>query len=247
MAMSEDEKREMEEVMIRICREILIPEAVQKNDRNTKETIGKEDAHESLEEENTLNEQIIEEEVEETFTKSKEALLIAVTGTKAGVGVTHHAIIIAKALQNAGRKIALMDMSSTKDLSEMNQEYLEGTSFYARADVMQLDKIAYEYDVIVIDMGCYSQEVRSIFNRCDKKIIIAGGARWESKHLEPLFLDNAEKYYFLFNNVPEDEERKKSIEQGMSPLTVIFSQYMPEPFFNNYDVVELFNLLELDV
>ena len=247
MALSEDEKKEMEDMMIRICREILIPEVVQKNDKNTTETIGNEDAHEESEKENTPNEQIKEEEVVETTSKSKEALLIAIAGTKPGVGVTHHAIVIAKTLQNAGRKIALMDMSSTKDLSDMNHEYLEGISFYAKADVMQLDKIAYEYDIIVIDMGCYSPEVRSIFNRCDKKIIIAGGALWESKHLEPIYLDKAENYCFLFNHVPEDEERKKSIEQGMSPLTVIFSRYLPEPFFNNYDMVELFDLLELDV
>lgn len=173
--------------------------------------------------------------------KSIEAVLIAVSGSKPGAGATHHAILIARAQAKKDHRVALFDMSATKDLSEEDIEQPDIVDLYKNATMLQLDKIIYNYDVIVIDMGHYCDEIKNLFVRCDQKIIVCGGSSWEMRYLLPLFSDVRKDYLFLFNHVSK-EERRQSILSGMSPLSIIFAEYTPDVLTTDYmDPLEVLN------
>lgn len=150
--------------------------------------------------------------------RRKEACLIAVAGIKPGIGVTLHCVAFAKALQAAGHRIIIVEASGTQDLADCS---IDGIPIHPDSDQNSLDRIVFDYDIILMDMGTYEPEMEAFFNRMDKKIVITGATPWEMNHISKIFSPSAKDYLFLFNHVRE--ERRENIRRNMEPLKVVFS------------------------
>lgn len=150
--------------------------------------------------------------------RQKEACLVAVAGIKAGIGVTLHCVAFAKALQAAGHRTIIVEASGTQELIDSG---INGIPIHPDASMKSLDSIAFDYDVIILDLGTYETDVETYFNRMDKKIIIAGAAPWELDRISKIFSPAAEEYLFVFNHVTDNKQ--ESIRRNMHPLKVIFS------------------------
>lgn len=226
--MTEEEKKEVEDMIQSAFRKYLTPEAESK-----KVPINNAEQEEldNVNDPGDISDLI--QESQENLVENREAFLFAVAGSKPGAGATHHAVLIARTQAEKGKKVALLDMSETKDLSEGENEQLIEVDLIKNATMLQLDKIIYAYDVIVIDMGYYCDEIKNLFTRCDQKIIVCGGSTWDMRYLLPVFSDVKDDYIFFFNHV-FSEERKQSILSGMTPLNIIFSEYTPEVLTYSY-------------
>lgn len=229
--MTDEEKIELSIMIEASCRKII--EEYRQQEYKTTEQIDRCQVLEVSETQNVIETESIKAITKNNNNEKKEAKLIAIAGTKSGVGVTHHAILIAKSLCQS-EKVALLDMSESHSLSELKENHLSNFDLFLNGDLLQLDKILYDYDVIIIDLGCYTEEIESIFNRCDQQIIITGGQPWDMKYLTSLFTKLNEEHYILFNHV-HTAKRKDFLTLGMSPLSVAFAAYTPEPITEEYE------------
>lgn len=228
--MTEEEKKEVEDMINSAFRKHLTPE--KEGDYELLNNIEQEVQEIcNLDDPGDINNLV--QETQENLIENREAFLIAVAGSKPGAGATHHAVLIAKTQAEKVKKVALLDMSETKDLSEGENEQPKEVDLIRNATILQLDKIIYAYDVIVIDMGHYCDEIKNLFTRCDQKIIVCGGSTWDMRYLLPVFSDVKDDYIFFFNHV-FSEERKQSILSGMIPLKIMFSEYTPEVLTYGY-------------
>lgn len=243
--MTEIEKEEIKEMMKMVCQETMqsffdTPNVEENQEGKVEESTEPQDN--DVEVESDLPGEGDVEEKQENISLWKAPKLIGVTGAKAGIGTTHTALIVAKTLFSEGKNAALIDMSESGDLSALKEEEKEELHVIEDGDLIDLDKASYQYDVIILDLGRYSDEIKKVFGRCDKKIIVSRGAPWEMHHLQQFFEDSEkESYYFLFNSIVD--EKKESIEAGMKPLKVSFLPYMPDPFDMAYPEIleELFD------
>lgn len=156
----------------------------------------------------------------------KEAELISVVGTRPGMGVTHHCILFASLLQRAGISVAVADFSRSEEVEG-------GVVPYYRADIRTMEEIAFRYDMILLDLGTFSDCDRSLFRRCQRRIVLAGNKSWEKQGLTALFEaipdQELERYIYLFNHVPVPE--RAEVLRGMAPIrNIFFADYTPDPY-----------------
>lgn len=178
-------------------------------------------------------------------------ITIGVCGLQPHIGVTHHALSLAKSLSklskdahvcykenNAHDAYRILQASS---LANVKQGFINimGVDIYDRyVDVDDLE----EYDFCVIDFGCIQECKSSDFFATDMPIIIAGAKDWEIHNFIGAYkngvLDNAN---VLMNFFPEREQT--NFKKAFPDLRLYFANYSPEVFAPDNNIDLYFDML----
>ena len=184
---------------------------------------------------------IVRHEIKRTVNKR----MIGIAGSERHIGVTHHAVVLANFFRKQGFMVALAEMNPSGAFDRICDDYeekkfrdgyftLNGIDFYANFDADMLPGILeHSYNIVILDMGVYESCDRTLFERCEDRIVIAGAKPWELSAMDKVFgmasRDALMKYIFCFNFVqPSDFE---SICEGMGEIeNVYFLKQTIDPF-----------------
>lgn len=184
---------------------------------------------------------IVRHEIKRTVNKR----MIGIAGSERHIGVTHHTVVLANFFRKQGFMVALAEMNPSGAFDRICDDYeekkfrdgyftLNGIDFYANFDTDMLPGILeHSYNIVILDMGVYESCDRTLFERCEDRIVIAGAKPWELPAMDKVFgmasRDALMKYIFCFNFVqPYDFE---SIREGMGEIeNVHFLDYTADPF-----------------
>ena len=161
--------------------------------------------------------------------------VMAVTGIKRGIGVTHAALQLAFAFRDQGKKVALIEwqprdtMIRIADSLEASLEYkymcrFLGIDGYYYGDLKSWMKAVEDpYDVVVIDAGTMEElSRRGDVEDCDEIFLVCGSKAWEKDIYEDLYYDGSKKHWhYLFNfTAPEEFQaiRKQSVSMDLRLL-----------------------------
>ncbi len=130
--------------------------------------------------------------------------VIGLIGTRAGMGVTYTAMMLAFYLGNElGRRTALIECNHHKDLDLIQTVYEWSTeksayfcfhniSFFKNMSTERIaDILGEDYEYIIIDFGSELSESREEFLRCSLKAVVTGRSEWDILKLYS-FLDRYE-------------------------------------------------------
>jgi serine/threonine-protein kinase len=153
---------------------------------------------------------------------------ITISGLTNRIGVTHTGISIGTYLASIGFKVALIEMTNSKDFTyienmytniESNNNYfnIDGVDYYPNVKMKKtIMKLGCLYDYIIYDLGVINlQEVEEDFSKGDYKLLLTGGKDWEIPILENFILEKQnDEYIYLFNYISEIqfEHIKKCME-----------------------------------
>lgn len=184
---------------------------------------------------------IVRHEIKRTVNKR----MIGIAGSERHIGVTHHAVVLASFFRKQGFMVAMAEMNPSGAFDRICDDYeekkfrdgyftLNGIDFYANFDADMLPGILeHSYNIVILDMGVYERCDRTLFERCEDRIVIAGAKPWELPAMDKVFgmasRDALMKYIFCFNFVqPSDFQ---SIREGMGEIeNVHFLDYTADPF-----------------
>lgn len=162
-------------------------------------------------------------------TLQQEAELICVTGIKPGIGVTHHCVLFASFLQNAGVSVAIADFTEQEWYDECDIPVY-------KADEQFLDQIAYQYQVIICDLGCFEKCDRSMFRRSKNRIVLAGFKTWEKSAINRIFdtipEDEFKRYTYVFNFTRQAEQ--EAVLAGMQGIEKVYFASITEDPLHDY-------------
>jgi len=194
-----------------------------------------------------------EMETEDVFAnfETDDVITIGVCGLQPHIGVTHHALSLAKSLSalskdtrvcykenNAHDAYRVLQASS---LASVKQGFINimGVDIYDRyANVNNLE----DYEICVIDFGSIQECKSSDFFETDIPIIIAGAKDWEIHNFIGAYkngiLDNAT---VLMNFFPENEQT--NFKKAFPDLKLYFADYAPEVFAPDNNIDLYFDIL----
>lgn len=209
---------------------------IEETEKDTKEKNGRKPAP-------VIKEKII---VKNKIQKTAYKETIGFAGAQNRIGVTHNAIICAKALQRKGFRVALVEsmkeesafisIKESYDLEEDKEEYfqMQGICFYPNCFLQKLSYVlTQDFNFIVIDFGTYSESMVHEFMRCTIPVIVSGSKAWELEKMNCIFesqeLPVLKSYHYLFNFT--SGEVHEEIRLNMEPMEhVYFQEYIPDPF-----------------
>lgn len=209
---------------------------IEETEKDTKEKNGRKPAP-------VIKEKII---VKNKIQKTAYKETIGFAGAQNRIGVTHNAIMCAKALQRKGFRVALVEsmkeesafisIKESYDVEEENEEYfqMQGICFYPNCFLQKLSYVlTQDFNFIVIDFGTYSESMVHEFMRCTIPVIVSGSKAWELEQMNGIFesqeLPVLKSYHYLFNFT--SGEVQEEIRFNMEPMEhVYFQEYIPDPF-----------------
>ena len=142
-------------------------------------------------------------------------IIIAVAGTKHGIGCTHTAICIANYISKCGFPVALIEMNNNKDFSNMYDEnfdsgkinsfQIDGVDYFAYNTYKFSDVLNAGYKYIVLDLSVLNSDNDNYieFERSHKQILVSGINEWELKSLL-IALNNNDMCTLLVNFADDD-------------------------------------------
>lgn len=171
--------------------------------------------------------------------------MIGIAGAEGNIGITHNAIVLANFFRKKGFMVALAEWNISgayQTICESFEESLfkegyftiNGIDFYPGVDEERMQLVLeHSYNVIIIDFGCFSEENKGAFERCEDRLIITGSKPWEMDALNKIFSaaskDTLNKYHFCFNFTQKNDY--DAIREGMGELdNVYFLKYLEDPF-----------------
>ena len=215
---------------------------IETNDESEESASCADDTHVEINDNTSYETEILND----SYTGQHEACIVSITGSSPGVGVTHHVISIANYISKKRYKVAVADFTASEDyLSIANVLYKgvdtdsffhQAVNYYPQCSLLSLEKLANEYDYVILDHGVFSSKEHSLFYRSDKQIICTDGKIWNMESLKSIF-ENVprmilENMTFLFNFTLDSDKEK--IIAGMLPLkNVYFPAITIDPFKEN--------------
>lgn len=184
---------------------------------------------------------IIKHEIKRTVNKR----MIGIVGVESNIGVTHNAIILANFFRKRGFMVALVEMNDgdafdciCNDFEEKKFKEgfftLNGVDYYSSQTADSLPEVMeHSYNVVILDFGSYEKCDRTLFGRCEDRIIIAGSKPWELTATDRIFQTSSKdallKYIFCFNFTQKEDQ--DAIVAGMDEIkNVHFLKYTEDPF-----------------
>ncbi|MDR2089113.1 MAG: hypothetical protein LBP73_07130 [Clostridiales Family XIII bacterium] len=174
------------------------------------------------------------------FKKHKQFLTVAVCGTQPHIGATHHALLTAKFLNDAGFKACFLEANERRDIVSLarvravnanERKHLlqfEGTDMYFDFKLPEI--VTAGYDFLIFDFGRFGELEPSSFLTKDIKLVVGGVKAWETDAYAAVFeaTEGRRDVRFILNHAPFKE--MDGIRALMGGYKTHFSEYAPHPF-----------------
>ncbi len=173
----------------------------------------------------------------ETEIRNSAAMTIAVAGAQNRIGTTTQCFQIVKYLASKGYKAAYLEFNNTDYLEKMKRLFglsesdysFEGIHIYSKE---QINKVIQEFDYIVYDYGCITNQTFNQYSFLERNIgIVVCGAKPGEIEYSTQALSLLQKYndvIYLFNFVAKSDET--DIISQMGNHRTYFSPLIPDTF-----------------
>jgi hypothetical protein len=186
-------------------------------------------------------------------------LIIGITGTHSGAGVTHLAVLMATYFSEyLGLRTAFLECAPKNEIQYIKnhffKEYDESAdaednfsvhrvTFYKNRNVQGIPEImGDQFDCVILDFGIDVNKYKGEFLRCDKKIIVSSLAVWKVEGLRRFihntgYIKNSDQWIY---GIPFVQD--KVINKGRKELNVpIYGiPYEPDPFVLSNSTIQFF-------
>ena len=161
---------------------------------------------------------------------------ITFTGNGEGVGTTAAALQLAYNFTRKSAKVAVVFFNKDEKLKEIAQYYglkERKELFYEKENLLLLSSSVPVSDelescnFIILDIGAFSEEKRSVLKRSDKNFIVTYSKPWDFRKLEEMGIEKKEAVY-LFRAAEEDKQA--IIRRQMGKEEIYFLDYAPSYF-----------------
>lgn len=183
--------------------------------------------------------------------------IIGVIGTGPAVGVTHFCVTMANYLSGVqAHSVALLSWGDQDTYERMEQTVMgkrtDGThyhlldvEYYKQAGPEQLaDCINRNYQHIILDFGAWSEENKTEFYRCDRKLFLASFSEWQMDAFWACCRDEGltEKKDWIYLTAFGSEETRLEIEKRLR-LSFLRIPFSVDAFTITRDVITWFDRL----
>lgn len=176
--------------------------------------------------------------------KKKTSLTIAITGVQSKVGVTHVALTFNKYLNQFQGKSLYIERNSSKhcmDIINSKGDFVLQREVYVSKYLRilpcvqgEIDKIAMDYETIVIDYGVMNEDNLQEFEQADVRLLVTASKPWQIDNSIQNILQNFNKQITLILNLTSAREYEYVIANE-SFRHVNRIPYIPDLLFDNYD------------
>lgn len=181
-----------------------------------------------------ITEEISLKAPEDNFTADK-MITVGICGLQPHIGVTHHALAMAKALTYRYKNVCYKECNKhdayrvlrTSSLAVEKQGYINimGVSVFDKNEHIDIDK----YDVCIMDFGYIHECREDAFFDTDVQVIVAGVKDWEIQNFVGAYQSGMlDRVNVLINFFPEKEQ--DNFRNAFSELNMCFANYAPEVF-----------------
>ncbi|SHO49377.1 hypothetical protein [Anaerocolumna xylanovorans] len=181
-------------------------------------------------------------------------LVIGITGTHRGAGVTHLGLVLTACIsEGLGLSTAFLHWADNKDICFLKSRFLaeqedvspgepftvSRASFYPwmrRERVAEV--LAKGYECIIMDFGSSYKEHREEFLRCDIKVVAGSLAPWKRYLLEEFIVDSEritgsmDWIYAINHSNSKERAAARDFQRTILPVP-----YGPDPFFLSPDAM----------